>query len=347
MAGSSSAVAGSTAPGRNPNRPKYSKFSQQELPACQPILTPKLVITAFTIIGIIFIPIGIASLSASQDVVEISNRYETECIPEGYRSTKDDKIQFIQNPQSNKNCTRTLTVPKHMKQPIYVYYQLDNFYQNHRRYVKSKSDKQLRSPGSESDTSDCKPENNANGMPIVPCGLIAWSLFNDTYSFTRNNYVSLTVNKTGISWKSDREHKFGKGVYPKNFQSGGLIGGGSLVSSIPLSEQEDLMVWMRTAAMPTFRKLYGKIEFDLQANDVIEVSLKNNYNVYSFNGKKRIVLSTANWIGGKNDFLGVAYITVGGICFFLALCFTALYLKKPSRLQDPSYLTWNTNPGPL
>ena len=27
-----------------------------------------------------------------------------------------------------------LQVPKKMKQPIYVYYQLENFYQNHRRY---------------------------------------------------------------------------------------------------------------------------------------------------------------------------------------------------------------------
>ncbi|KAK6936768.1 CDC50/LEM3 family [Dillenia turbinata] len=345
MAGPSSAAAGSA--DRNSNRPKYSQFSQQELSACQPIVTPKLVITVFTVIGIIFIPLGIASLSASNDVVEISDRYETECIPAENRTTKDAKIQFIQNSQSDKTCTRSLTVPKHMKPPIYVYYQLDNYYQNHRRYVKSISDQQLRSPGSENDTSSCKPENEENGASIVPCGLIAWSLFNDTYSFTRNNNVSLTVNKTDISWKSDREHKFGKDVYPKNFQNGSLIGGATLKSSIPLSGQEDLMVWMRTAAMPTFRKLYGRIEVDLQANDVIEVSLNNTYNVYSFNGKKSIVLSTANWIGGKNDFLGVAYITVGAICFFLAACFTYIYLKKPSRLQDPSYLTWNTNPGPL
>jgi len=26
-------------------------------------------------------------------------------------------------------------VTKHMKQPIFVYYELDNFYQNHRRYA--------------------------------------------------------------------------------------------------------------------------------------------------------------------------------------------------------------------
>lgn len=30
-----------------------------------------------------------------------------------------------------------------MKAPIYFYYELENFYQNHRRYVKSKSSTQL------------------------------------------------------------------------------------------------------------------------------------------------------------------------------------------------------------
>jgi len=71
-------------------------------------------------------------------------------------------------------------------------------------------------------------------MPIVPCGLIAWSLFNDTYSFSRNN-VNLTVNKNDISWKSDRDHKFGSDVFPKNFQNGSLIGGGSLDPDKPVS----------------------------------------------------------------------------------------------------------------
>ncbi|KAJ4841253.1 ALA-interacting subunit 3 [Turnera subulata] len=325
---------------RNSKRPKYSKFTQQELPACKPILTPRWVISAFMLVSIIFIPIGVASLFASRDVVEIIDRYETDCIPPQSRS---DKVRYIQTP-GNKTCTRNLTVQKHMKQPIYVYYQLDNFYQNHRRYVKSRSDPQLRSRSSESDTDSCKPEDVVNGSAIVPCGLIAWSLFNDTYSFTRNNQ-KLTVNKTDISWKSDREHKFGKDVFPKNFQNGSIIGGKSLNSSIPLSQQEDLIVWMRTAALPTFRKLYGRIEVDLQPNDVIEVVLENNYNTYSFDGKKKLVLSTTSWLGGKNDFLGIAYLTVGGLCFFLAMCFTVVYLVKPRRLGDPSYLSWNRNPG--
>lgn len=103
------------------------------------------------------------------------------------------------------------------------------------RYVKSRSDEQLRKKGSEGEVSACKPEDNGvNGLPIVPCGLIAWSLFNDTYSFSRNSQ-NLTVNKKDISWKSDREHKFGKDVYPKNFQNGTLIGGARLNESKPVS----------------------------------------------------------------------------------------------------------------
>ncbi|OVA12750.1 Protein of unknown function DUF284 [Macleaya cordata] len=330
------------APRRNSKRPKYSKFTQQELPACKPILTPQWVISAFMLISVIFIPIGVASLLASRNVVEIVDRYETECIPEGLRN---DKVKFIQSTE-DKTCNRTIIVPKRMKQPIYVYYQLDNFYQNHRRYVKSRSDAQLRDPKNENDTSTCEPEDTLgkNGPAIVPCGLIAWSLFNDTYSFSRNNQ-QLTVNKKDISWKSDRDSKFGDNVFPKNFQNGTLKGGADLDKTIPLNKQEDLIVWMRTAALPTFRKLYGKIEVDLQANEVIHVTLKNNYNTYSFSGKKKLVLSTTSWLGGKNDFLGIAYLTVGGLCFFLAMAFTVIYLVKPRKLGDPSYLSWNRNPA--
>ncbi|KAI8031032.1 putative ALA-interacting subunit 2, partial [Camellia lanceoleosa] len=74
-------------------------------------------------------------------------------------------------------------VPKYMKAPIYIYYQLDNYYQNHRRF----------SRGTE----------------------------------------ELKVNRKNIAWKSDRYHKFGKHVYPFNFQNGTLIGGGNLDPNIP------------------------------------------------------------------------------------------------------------------
>ncbi|KAG6499261.1 hypothetical protein ZIOFF_039018 [Zingiber officinale] len=380
-AGSSSASGEASAPLRNSKRPKSNYFfckcrfkiytagasSMQTYSHTKmgKDLIFSLVISVFTLIGIIFVPIGLAALAASNKVVEIVYRYDDDCVPPNMVNMK---VAYIQNDTIDKTCTKTLKVPKHMSQPIYVYYQLDNFYQNHRRYVKSRNDAQLRKASEANETSGCDPERTANGAPIVPCGLIAWSLFNDTYSFAIRNR-NLTVNKKDISWKSDRDHKFGKDVYPRNFQNSTLRGGaklnltkprvtfcklrivstdklmGPVHSCVQLSEQEDLIVWMRTAALPTFRKLYGRIEQDLVINDAITVQLQNNYNTYSFSGKKTLVLSTSSWIGGKNDFLGIAYLTVGGLCFFLAVAFTIVYLVKPRKLGDPSYLSWNRNPA--
>ena len=41
-------------------------------------------------------------------------------------------------------CYINISIPNKMEPPIYMYYKLTNYYQNHRRYVKSRSDMQLR-----------------------------------------------------------------------------------------------------------------------------------------------------------------------------------------------------------
>ncbi|PIA41651.1 hypothetical protein AQUCO_02200230v1 [Aquilegia coerulea] len=269
--------------------------------------------------------------------LEIVDRYDNDCIPEAFRS---NKVAYIKDNFSPKNCTRILKVHKRMKAPIYIYYQLDNYYQNHRRYVKSRSENQLMYGLKYNDSSSCKPEDTNNGLPIVPCGLIAWSLFNDTYTFVHQS-VELKLNRKNIAWKSDRDHKFGKHVFPFNFQNGTLIGGGGLDPNIPLSDQEDLIVWMRTAALPSFRKLYGRIEEDLEADEVIVVNVVNNYNTYSFGGKKKLVLSTSSWLGGKNDFLGLAYIAVGSSSIFVSFVFLMLHVKNPRPRGDAAYIIWN------
>lgn len=117
---------------------------------------------------------------------------------------------------------------------LYYVLPLSDNSQNFSRYVKSRSDQQLLHGLGSNKTSLCKPEQSNNGLPIVPCGLVAWSLFNDTYNFIRGK-SELNVNRKNIAWKSDRDHKFGKHVYPFNFQNGTLIGGGKLNSSVPVS----------------------------------------------------------------------------------------------------------------
>ncbi len=62
----------------------------------------------------------------------------------------------------------------------------------------------------------------------------------------------------------------------------------------------------------------------------------------SYGGTKSIVISTTSVIGGKNPFLGIAYIAVGALCLFLALVFGIRQFFGGRRLGDTSYLTWTT-----
>lgn len=65
-----------------------------------------------------------------------------------------------------------------------MYYGLTNFYQNHRRYVKSRDDNQLLGKlASKYVSYDCMPFDytKSDNKPIAPCGAIANSLFSGKY----------------------------------------------------------------------------------------------------------------------------------------------------------------------
>ena len=101
-------------------------------------MTPKLVILLFLFVGCVFLPIGIAVLAASNSVTEIDSiDYSKACCIQGCDST-DSSPRVDRNP-----CHIALTVPNNLEPPVYMYYKLTNYYQNHRRYVKSRSDMQL------------------------------------------------------------------------------------------------------------------------------------------------------------------------------------------------------------
>mmetsp|Transcript_22343 Transcript_22343/g.16810 ORF Transcript_22343/g.16810 Transcript_22343/m.16810 type:complete len:102 (+) Transcript_22343:137-442(+) len=93
----------------------------------------------FTVFGIIFLALGIVLFIMSNEIQEISQRYDESCALNTY-------------------CTFQFTVNETIDQPVYFYYQLDNFYQNHRRYVKSRDYQQLKGQYKEyDDIGDCDP----------------------------------------------------------------------------------------------------------------------------------------------------------------------------------------------
>ncbi|CAL8470493.1 g10035 [Coccomyxa elongata] len=90
---------------KHSKKPKYTKLTQQELPACKASLTPISVICIFTIIGAAFIPIGYFCLKASQQVVEASQRYDDICLP---GATAPEQEQNLLQVQHIPSCTLAL-----------------------------------------------------------------------------------------------------------------------------------------------------------------------------------------------------------------------------------------------
>jgi len=84
---------------------------------------------------------------------------------------------------------------------------------------------------------------------------------------------------------------------------------------------------MRTAGLPNFRKLYGKIEEDLPKGSY-RLDIQNTYEVDSFDGSKYFVLSTTNVFGGTNYFLAICYIVVGALCISFGIVFFIAYMGK-------------------
>lgn len=193
--------------------------------------------------------------------------------------------------QDNTNiCTLQFTLPNDIGPPVYLYYRLTNFYQNHRRYVKSLDLDQLRGQAVSNSTiagSSCNPlKTSDSGVAYYPCGLIANSIFNDTItspslvsSSGGQNSSTYSMTNKGIAWASDLE-LYKKTAYtndqvlpPPNWQTR-YPDGYTNDNPIPdLSTYEEFAVWMRTAGLPTFSKLARRNDVDTMPAGTYEIDI--------------------------------------------------------------------------
>eukprot|EP01034_Spumella_vulgaris_P030134 gene30134-37298_t len=106
-------------------------------------------------------------------------------------------------------CPITFTFDKDVDGPINVYYEMDKFYQNHRKYVSSMDFYQLGGTSvSKTDLeASCisKVTVTQNGVQQImnPCGLVAASYFTDTFALTSSPGNAYTMDESDISWSSD------------------------------------------------------------------------------------------------------------------------------------------------
>ncbi|KAL1925287.1 uncharacterized protein VTP21DRAFT_170 [Calcarisporiella thermophila] len=365
-------------------KPANTAFKQQRLKAWQPLLTPKTVLPTLFLVGIIFAPIGGLLLYGSSTVSELVIDY-TSCLDGTageFRSIPSSSFKhtfvlsgnspgvnprykhepYIPPPERNpagipvERCTIQFDLPVTLKAPVFLYYKLTNFYQNHRRYVKSLDLNQLKGEALSAAAlqKSCQPiDVSPEGLPYYPCGLIANSMFNDTYSdFNRTSGpvtgATYVFKQENIAWPSDRT-RYGKTNYgpdncrpPPNWASRYPGGKYTAETLFDVTRDEHFQVWIRTAPFPSFRKLYGRNDAEDMQAGTYSVDIDFNYDVTKYGATKSIVISTTNVLGGRNSFLGGIYLAVGLICVILGVAFTVRHCIKPRKLGDHSLLTWNT-----
>lgn len=381
------------------HRPPNTAFRQQRLKAWHPIFIPKTIIPLLFIMAVIFAPLGAGMIYASSRSSKYEIEY-TMCqdlagsngeftqVPSKYvhpsfastnsktnSETRLDPLQVLWSKSSaafplpgsegktatRPVCTVRFNIPQDIGPSVFLYYKLTNFYQNHRRYVRSIYQPQLAGEASAAhdlkgqDRCDPLAVDSSSGKPIYPCGLIANSLFNDSFSSPsllnsrggQDAAVEYTMTDTGIAWASDYD-RFKKTKYspqdvvpPPNWRE--QYPDGYNDQNMPdLSTMENLMVWMRTAALPTFTKLARKNVKESMSAGTYQIVIQDNFPVKTYDGSKSFVIATTSIIGGKNPFLGIAYVVIGGISAVFAILFLSAHIIKPRRLADHRYLSWNT-----
>ncbi|XP_071775319.1 transmembrane protein 30C [Centroberyx gerrardi] len=330
-------------------RPDNSAFKQQRLPAWSPMLTANTVLPFFYCLALLCMLLGVWLLLTVQSTQELKLDY-TEA---GTCNKCFEKRQNASKALQSCNCTVVFPIEKEFKGDVFFYYGLQNFHQNLRRYMDSRDDGQMvgRKRNLENPSSYCEPfSRDQNGLPIAPCGAVANSIFNDSFTLVYHgsggSSKQVPLFRRGITWYTDKNIKFRnpktgnltlpqvfegttkplywqKPVYeldPQNAENNGFI-------------NEDLIIWMREAAFPNFKKLYGvlnraNVPFAAGlpvGNYSIEISY--NFPVQYFRGRKEVVLTTVTWFGGQNRFLPIAYLVTSGLILLIAVILTVMWWK--------------------
>tara|TARA_B100000482_G_scaffold173445_1_gene141347 strand:- start:814 stop:1848 length:1035 start_codon:yes stop_codon:yes gene_type:complete len=114
-----------------------------------------------------------------------------------------------------------------------------------------------------------------------------------------------------------------------------------VISPLVGVNSEHFAVWMKTAALPKFRKLYGRINTNLKEGTELVFIIENNFDVHALSGRKTLVVATSN--GFEYEFLVLSYIVVGCVSLATAIAFASLQLLKPRQMGEVQHTSWLSN----
>ncbi|QLQ80684.1 hypothetical protein HG537_0E00370 [Torulaspora globosa] len=362
-------------------RPLDTPFSQQRLASWNPVPTPRSVIPLYVFVAAIFVIVGGCLLSVASKVSELTIYYQdcTTKAPSGdewadmpadhysmiFAKNKTFSVapqwRYVADPddhdQESGTCQIRFTTPHDIPKDVYVNYLIENFAANHRRYVLSFSEDQIRGrSASRADIQDnvginCKVlGHNAEGKLYYPCGLIANSMFNDTFPFQLTNVndpsSNYSLSNTNINWHTDKT-RFKKTKYnpedivPPPYWERQFPNGYNETNIPNIHEWEEFQNWMRPAALHKFAKLIRRNSNESLPAGEYQIDIGLHWPVLMYNGKKAVYITHGSSIGSRNYFLGIAYLIGGCILAAFALILLGFWLLSGRKIADPSYLSWN------
>lgn len=330
-------------------RPDNSAFKQQRLPAWSPMLTANTVLPFFYLMALICMLLGVLLLLTVQSTQEVKLDY-TEA---GTCDICFEKRKNMSNAALPCSCTVVVPIEKALKGDVFFYYGLRNFHQNLRRYMDSRDDGQMvgRKNKLENPSTYCEPfARDKTGRPIAPCGAVANSIFNDSFTLTYQGSSGpssrVPLLRKGITWYTDKNVKY-RNPYTENMTLAQVLADTTappywhkpVYELDPLDPtnngfiNDDLIIWMREAAFPNFKKLYGVL---YRANNPFtkglpagnySIEIAYNFPVQYFRGRKEVVLTTLTWFGGQNHFLPIAYLVTSCLTLLIAVVLTVVWWK--------------------
>mmetsp|Transcript_22998 Transcript_22998/g.72104 ORF Transcript_22998/g.72104 Transcript_22998/m.72104 type:complete len:421 (-) Transcript_22998:317-1579(-) len=179
--------------------PEDSDLKQQRLAATTVIGTPKRFIGTFAVTGAILASVGGAYVSRGRSSVVYREQYDGPGTPPERSGCK------IRRADAGVECNVTVRVKEKMRPPVHVFYEIEGFHQNHRRYVQSLEWDQLHNRVALNERplreGDCGLLYENKSFLLNPCGLVPNTLFNDVVSLAAP--ASLEMKEDDIAWRSD------------------------------------------------------------------------------------------------------------------------------------------------
>lgn len=283
---------------------------------------------------IVYIVLIILFLSFGLPIIIISNRIKT--------------VSLDFTDCSSTTCSQNFILNDTISPPIYLYYEIKNFYSSHRYYQKSLNKDQLRGKlhVDSSDNKSCQGarylyeifENDTSryhsysGKQLNaedyanPCGLIAKSFYNDTRFRLAYEGKELLINETEITNAYDRKY-----VYHQ-------IPNSSLIQWIDVLD-EHFIVWMQMETFDQFKKLWGRIEEEMPIGEYT-LSFENNWNVTKFKGKKKLILSDSSMVG-TGMFFGSVLCGAALFCIIMLLIIFICEKAFGNKVYTEKHLKWD------